>query len=78
MIRITDQQGLALRKHALPTLRKLGVKDGADYQPHKVDWNTLQDHGKDVLKACPAPLWTESRPTPPRKNPARLKMPMTA
>jgi HK97 family phage major capsid protein len=51
-IRISDQQGLALRKHALPTLRKLGVKDGADYLPHKLDWNTLQDHGKEALKSC--------------------------
>jgi HK97 family phage major capsid protein len=53
-IRITDQQGLALRKHALPTLRKLGVKDGADYLPHKLNWNTLQDHGKEALKSCRA------------------------
>jgi HK97 family phage major capsid protein len=49
---LTEPQSLALRKSALPVLRALGVKNAADYQPHTLDWNTLHEHGKAVVRAA--------------------------
>lgn len=53
-IHITEKQALAARKHALPTLRKIGVTDLAKYEPHSLDWSTLNEHSKEVRKASSA------------------------
>jgi HK97 family phage major capsid protein len=53
-IHITDMQGLAVRKLALPALRKLGVTEIGDYQPHTREWKDLQDHRKELLKSARA------------------------
>jgi HK97 family phage major capsid protein len=51
-IAISEKEELAVRKHSLPTLRKIGVTNLADYAPHTLDWSTLNEHSKDVMKAC--------------------------
>jgi HK97 family phage major capsid protein len=51
MIQLTDQQGLAARKHCALLLRNLGVKDLADYEPHTRQWTDLNAHGRELLKA---------------------------
>jgi HK97 family phage major capsid protein len=49
MIDLTDRQALAARKHAIKALRALGVRNLTDYEPHTVDWPTLNSHGKIIL-----------------------------
>jgi HK97 family phage major capsid protein len=49
---ITEKQALAVRKRALPTLRKLGVKEATEYAPHDKSWSDLNDAAKELMRAC--------------------------
>jgi HK97 family phage major capsid protein len=55
-IELTTTQSLALRKTAVPLLRRLGVKTLDDYESHKLDWQTLNEHAGEVLKAARAKI----------------------
>ncbi|TAH68255.1 MAG: phage major capsid protein [Rhodopseudomonas palustris] len=47
---ISETENLALRKHALPTVRALGVKDAEEYEPHRLSWKLLNEHANVVMK----------------------------
>jgi HK97 family phage major capsid protein len=52
MNHITDAQALSARKLAAPALRKLGVKDIRDFEPHKLSWSDLNARQKDLVLAA--------------------------
>jgi HK97 family phage major capsid protein len=52
MKHITDAQALSARKLAAPAVRKLGVKDIRDFEPHKLSWSDLNARQKDLVLAA--------------------------
>lgn len=54
LLEFTPKQILAAKKHAIPALRHLGVRDISAYEPHSQEWSDLGKHSKLVLKEARA------------------------
>lgn len=63
-LQLTPKQILAAKKHAIPALRYLGVRDISAYEPHTQNWSDLSKHSKLVLKDARALMDKISDTTP--------------